>query len=251
MPCPDYDMLAAWAFNTVSAGSLPDESGLLTEHLKTCPACAQEYNRWYQIAQSWQVGTADGPGLADCPTENAMAEYLDGVLPADTRNQLEAHLAGCSHCVRQLAETHSLLTEVSRSTSVGRIALEWLQEGVRSIQSSLEAFRPVPLTTAPVLRGGSPIDALRWELEHGALLLQVTAQRASSEHLTLHLALTRSSEPEKDFRIAIRTGGVLLESRRANDNGTAVFFSLPAANYDIEVSACDEPFHFAIEIPHA
>jgi anti-sigma factor RsiW len=43
-----------------------------------------------------------------------MAAYLDGVLPADDRDRLEAHLAGCPHCSEYLAQLRATIKALGR-----------------------------------------------------------------------------------------------------------------------------------------
>jgi anti-sigma factor RsiW len=38
-----------------------------------------------------------------------MADYLDGVLPAQDKTRLEAHLAGCPHCSEYLAQLRAVI----------------------------------------------------------------------------------------------------------------------------------------------
>lgn len=43
-----------------------------------------------------------------------MAAYLDGRLPAETREQIESHLAGCTECRNELVQTRQLLRQNRR-----------------------------------------------------------------------------------------------------------------------------------------
>lgn len=41
--------------------------------------------------------------MANCPNDNDMACYIDGLLPDDEVRQLERHLLGCDRC-REIVE---------------------------------------------------------------------------------------------------------------------------------------------------
>ena len=43
-----------------------------------------------------------------------MAAYLDGVLPAQDRARLEAHLTGCPHCSEYLAQLRATIDALGR-----------------------------------------------------------------------------------------------------------------------------------------
>jgi anti-sigma factor RsiW len=43
-----------------------------------------------------------------------MAAYLDGVLPPEDRDRLEAHLAGCPHCSEYLAQMQATIDALGR-----------------------------------------------------------------------------------------------------------------------------------------
>jgi len=43
-----------------------------------------------------------------------MAAYLDGVLPAQDRARLEAHLSGCPHCSEYLAQLRATIDALGR-----------------------------------------------------------------------------------------------------------------------------------------
>jgi len=42
--------------------------------------------------------------MGDCPTSEALAEYLEGGLPPERRLRLEEHLAGCPDCCTSFAQ---------------------------------------------------------------------------------------------------------------------------------------------------
>ena len=49
--------------------------------------------------------------MADCPTTEILAEYLEGGLPPKRRLRLEEHLAGCADCSTSFAQATIFLLE--------------------------------------------------------------------------------------------------------------------------------------------
>ncbi|HXT51174.1 MAG TPA: zf-HC2 domain-containing protein, partial [Thermoanaerobaculia bacterium] len=49
--------------------------------------------------------------MADCPTTEILAEYLEGGLPPERRLRLEEHLAGCPDCCTSFAQATIFLLE--------------------------------------------------------------------------------------------------------------------------------------------
>jgi hypothetical protein len=251
MTCPDPEKLSELAFMAAAGRDLLPNATKTLAHMDRCESCTALYSEWVAIAISGRESLVDVVATSPCPEENTIAEYFDGVLSGADHDRVEEHMAACGSCVRQLCELHSLLLESSRPAPLRRIALEWLQEGLRVIEASTEAFRPIALAPAPVLKGNDIPSSFSWEAEQEGYTLRITVQRSSGEHLTLHLFLKHGEAPESGRRIFVRCDGELIESRRTKEDGTMVLFGLAVANYDVEIDIPGGPLTFSIEFPVA
>ena len=249
MNCPGNDTLAELAFSKVSGGTLPPDAGALATHIRTCTTCAAGHAQWLQIAHAGRAAMLDANKSSPCPDENRLAEYFDGVLASDERAHIEQHLAGCGPCVRQLCELHSILSESAQHVPLRRIALKWLREGLRVLETTAETLRPVTLSPAAVLRDSRLPEALRWETAQDGYHLEITVQRTSAGTLTLHLALRQGTSPVPGHRVSIREKGALLESRATDAEGMADFFGLIPSEYAVEVTLPSGPLTIAIAFP--
>lgn len=249
MNCPGTQTLADWAFSKASGDTPPAEAAALAGHLTACPECSARYAQWLRIARTGRAVAAESAVAAPCPGENTLAEYVDGVLASDARDQVERHLAQCGPCVRQLCELHSILMEVNQQVPLRRVALEWLRQGIRVLEATADSMRPVALATAPVLRGSHTPDALCWETFEDGFTLKLTVQRTTSGTLTLHIALRQGEAQAPGYQIALRAAGALLESRATDGAGMAEFFGLAPDEYTVDVTLPGGPLTVAVSFP--
>ena len=63
--------------------------------------------------------------MADCPTSEALAEYLEGGLPPERRQRLEEHLAGCPDCCTSFAHASLFMHEEHEAE---RVAGWWARD---------------------------------------------------------------------------------------------------------------------------
>lgn len=55
-----------------------------------------------------------------CPSEEKMACYLDNLLNADEREEVEGHLVKCDNCLRQTILLHGIKSETNKNNPIGR-----------------------------------------------------------------------------------------------------------------------------------
>lgn len=249
MNCPGTQNLADLAFRKAAGKETPAEAAALADHLATCSECAAGHAGWLRIALAGRAVAEASTAAAPCPGENALAEYMDGVLASEERDQLERHLAQCGPCVRKLCEVHSILAEVTEPVSVRRIALEWLLGGLRVLEATAESMRPVALSAAPVLRENRAPEALCWETVEDGFTLNLTVQCTTGGSLTFQLSLRQGDERAPGYRVALRAAGTLLESRVTDSAGMADFFGLTPDEYTVEVALPGGPLTVAVAFP--
>ncbi|MBI2422686.1 MAG: zf-HC2 domain-containing protein [Candidatus Hydrogenedentes bacterium] len=248
MPCPDSETLmelAIGAATGVAQHSAGDAA--IHAHLASCAPCTSAYSEWLLVAQAGRQAVAAPGSAGECPDENSLAEYLDGILPGLERRALELHFAACPPCLRQLCEVHSLLAEAQRATAPHKIALQWLKEGLRLVSAAADVFTPVTLNPAPVLWGREMPDALAWDMAQDGYHLRIALQHSGPARLNLHLALQLDGAPAPGPRILLRHGGAILESRVMDELGSASFLGLEAANYDVEIGLPERSLRFEVE----
>jgi len=61
-----------------------------------------------------------GEERAGCPDEESMAGYLGGNLQGKVKEQLEAHLSGCSFCADELVAAYQAIEETGEQTETGK-----------------------------------------------------------------------------------------------------------------------------------
>lgn len=243
MQCPHPDKLSEFAFEGVS--EVPGADALLS-HLRMCPSCASIYAEWQSIVAAVRSAFAIKSATPTCLEDNTFAAYVDGTLPDVERDAAEQHLATCARCLRQLCELHTVLVEAMQPVRTHVLVLEWLRDGIRSLESQVEAFRPVALMPVPVLRGAEAAQALAWEAEQDGYVLRLTVQQASAQQFTLHLLLQLDGIPQPRQRVLVRTGGALVESRLTGMDGTVTLYSLDLTDYDIELQLPERPLVFRL-----
>ncbi len=121
-------------------------------HLEKCPSCRE---RAGEIARLQNKLTARLYRLT-CPSPIELGDYQMGLLPSSQRMAIAQHLRECPHCMRELAQLRSYLSELAPPPRTS------ILEGVRVLVARLtgEGGRAAGGTTlAPAyagLRGGSP-----------------------------------------------------------------------------------------------
>lgn len=63
--------------------------------------------------------------MGDCPTSEALAEYLEGGLPPERRQRLEEHLAGCPDCCTSFAQASLFMHDEHEAE---RVAAWWARD---------------------------------------------------------------------------------------------------------------------------
>ncbi len=89
---------------------------------------------------------------AGCPDEESLGGYLGGNLRGKAKEELEAHLAGCSFCVDEVVAAHKAMEEAETET-VPRQLMERVMALSRNFREN---------KTSLTLRSGWP--GLHWSL---------------------------------------------------------------------------------------
>jgi hypothetical protein len=175
----------------------------LQGHLELCAFCRERLN---DLARFQGVVTA-GLFRLRCPSPVKLGEYHLGLLPDDTREAIERHLAECPHCTAEMAQLQGYLHRLAPDLEPRREAQPRPQPAQpgSSLLDELVA-RLLPRTLAPALRGEAqgPLVA-----EAEGITLVLDLQPADEGRLTIVGQLAAEDQD--------RWVGARAELRRAND----------------------------------
>lgn len=233
--CPADDKLLTAALGGGSAMTV-------AAHAATCPDCGPLWETFRAAASSARPTRRD----ADCLDDNALAEYIEGVITPGPRRHAEAHLAACAACTAQLAALHGLLEPGARE-SVPQIALAWLRDGLRTLDTIAAAFRPVELSLAPVLRDATGDAQLAWEFDSPSGPVRVVVQHESGQGATLRITPPVHAEAPR-CRVLLWSGGDLLEARTLHQGGVAEFADLALERHEVTVEIGDTDLRFDVDL---
>lgn len=187
----------------------------VAEHLARCPYCRE---RAAQLGRLQNRLTARLYRLT-CPTPLELGEYHLGLLRNEQKTAIAAHLRECPHCMRELAELKTYLSELApplEPSPVDRVKVLI----ARLFGERMDGQQPGTGSLAPafaMLRGGSsgPIT-----LEADGILIVLDAQPSDEARL----AITGQIAAEDQDRwtgasIELRQGEALRCTAAVNDLG--------------------------------
>src|SRR5262249_6232250 len=93
--------------------------------------------------------------LRSCPTDEDLAAFLDGFLPATERARITAHLAVCASCLELFAQTIYVPEDAGRIVGGGKVLPFPSRRGQEAPARKLEP--PTPRFHPPDAPSGQPI----------------------------------------------------------------------------------------------
>lgn len=200
-------------------------------------------------------------GRTECPDEEVLAGYLDGISLEEKRSDIEAHLADCSVCLEQAivackAEGRSGAEEAHRELVERVMALvpashgesPFLELVVRLVKDSLELIstsgKLVPITAPVGIRGrAKPLGTtlLQVEKEMGRLKVEVEVEAVEAGLCAVFVRVG-----EKDGRVVDGIRLTLFSRGRERASylarqGEAVFDRIPQGEYNLTISDSGTP----------
>ncbi|MCX6622462.1 MAG: zf-HC2 domain-containing protein, partial [Acidobacteria bacterium] len=129
-------MLKAYREKSLSAPELL----ALDDHLADCPACRQR--ACSGVAEhSWALidaGLRAGPVLGNAhPGYAQISSFVDDSLQPEERATMEAHLAACDACTREVEDLRQFAAELKRAPIPFRARHSWTWGGTAAIAASL------------------------------------------------------------------------------------------------------------------
>jgi len=234
--CPGDELLMDAALSAAAGTITSGDVRRAIEHAAVCDACGEALALFSGLRRAAKHPTVDG-ARGPCLDDNGLAEYVDGVMSWEDRVTAEAHLATCGHCVRSVADLHTLLAAAQPAQTAPQLALAWLRDGLKVVRAAVETFTAVPLAAVPVLDGSLCPKVLSWDLDSAAGPIRVTVQHDRGEKATLRLVLEGAPEPGRRCRVHLKSGGALLESRTLESTGAVEFSELDTEDYEVEIDA--------------
>ena len=195
-------------------------------------------------------------GRTECPDEEVLASYLDGIGAEERRSDIEAHLADCAVCLEQAivaygAEGRGDAEEAHRELVERVMALVPASHGeslflelvVRLVKNSLELIstsgKLVPITAPVGIRGrAKPLDTtlLQVEKEMGRLKVEVEVEAVEAGLCEVIVRVKdEGGRAAEGIRLTLFSKGREQASYLARQ-GEAVFDRIPQGEYNLAIS---------------
>jgi hypothetical protein len=193
----------------------------------------------------------------DCPDEEELASYLDGVLAETQRAQVESHLSDCSACLAEVCAAYKTSSEGRKDTVPQRIleramAIILADKGGDKnflnvvVQLALDCLKLVS-TSGELIPAEAPAGIRGKDKESDAAVLQVEKEL---DQCTVAMEVERIERELCQVAVTVKpkqgmvAGGIRLsllcgEREQASylaSQGTAIFERVPPGDYKLNVS---------------
>jgi len=202
-------------------------------------------------------------GRSDCPDEESLASYLAGRLSNETKESLEAHLAGCSFCVDEIVATRKaaqdtgpeIIPQRLMDRAMGLVTAKQRNEGVfdlvvRVVKDSIELVMTSgqwmnPAAAVPVGVRGRPqatrTSILQVEKEIGKFTVSVEVELIGASQCQVVVGLKDSLGNSVDnVRLTLLSEG-REQASYLTRHGEAVFDHIPKGEYHLSISESGNP----------
>ena len=107
-----------------------------------------------------------------CPSEEMIACYLDNLLNADEREEVEGHLVKCENCLRQTILLHGIKSETNENGPIGKLPVVRAGDGTNNrVHPRVSTLLPVEFKFHPGHNGVISGKANILNLSEGGLLM--------------------------------------------------------------------------------
>lgn len=203
---------------------------------------------------------------SNCPNIEAIACYVDGILPEKKRQALEAHIALCKSCGESIKVQKAVagsqkqeglmlapnyVTKRAKDLVNKQIGANVLELFIKFTDKAIEVVR----TTGDVLSGGQlqPAYVLRGKdtkltstqsiikvFDNIKVEIEVSRQREELNKLILKVKDDQTETPINDLRATLIEKSIELESY-ITQNGKAIFENIKPGKYSIRISKVRNP----------
>jgi hypothetical protein len=181
----------------------------------------------------------------DCPAEDLIAAYLEGILRGDALDRLEAHVAGCEECRAVLVEAALAHEQAGRSplrlpasarfrgmpktnTQEGSGVLELIYRTGRDLLERVTGLGTVQVLAPAPVRGDVSRNAYRLALS--GLQVDASVDRQENGKFEVWLRVLADTSPRPPCEWQLWSDDRLLEQQPA-DGGEVLFSDLGEGSY--------------------
>lgn len=210
--------------------------GRVAVHLERCAHCRERVKR---LARVQERLTARLYRLS-CPPAVELGEYHLGVLDTARAATIAAHVAGCVHCSREVAQLEGYLGDLASDLMIG--PLEQFKEQVTVLVASLVggAGRAGP---APAFAGvrGEQAGPLVYQADDVQVVLEIQDDAEHPDRKTI-LGLVTGKDPQ-GMQVSIWQDDQLVTQAPVDDLGNFLIPKLLSGSYELIVTGLDVEIH--------
>ncbi len=167
----------------------------VVEHIRSCSSCAAEARRYARA----QARLRQALHRFDCPTPQTLGEYNLGLVSAEDRVRIAAHVLECSACAEELRTLRAFLADEPPST-VGSGAAERLRRIVAALVTPRPGLAPVGL------RGAVGAVGRTYEAEGISISISVTPGTRRGRYALVGLVLFGTGADYSSTREVVLAG---------------------------------------------
>lgn len=224
MPCTDPGTVIPDELVAYGDGGAPLQ---VHEHLRHCPHCAGEANRYARL-QRRLTGMLR---RVACPSPHALGEYDLQLLGPDDRRRVTAHLRECPHCTDELHQLRGFLASEPAGALAGAAGR------VKRLIATLLAPGPAPGLASVGVRAGAAEASRLYQAADVTIRLSA-AGRASLDGLVWREAAELEAIAGELVTLTDARGSAV--STTIDDLGGFAFEGVPTGAYRLEVALGDE-----------
>lgn len=170
-----------------------------------------------------------------CLDDNAIAEFVDGVLAREERTLAERHLAACDRCLKQAVALRLLTEELTPRASVREFVLQWARKGLELVKRPAEGFQLAPLAPAAVLGTDTALAPCCWTQQVDDIEVEFAAVSRPDGRMDLSLRAMRHGAPLTDALIILHSYDGMLQAQQLSKSGDLLLDALEADFFALEI----------------
>ncbi len=233
------EKMAELAFGVANSEKLSGDDESLLERIQASPGARAQFDEYLRTISEARAALDEltRPAKAGLTPidDNTLAEYLDGVLGDEEREQIEARLVREPGALKQLVGLAELLGSGADETSAVTFVIELAKKGLRLLSHPAEGFEMIHLQPAAVL-GPEQVQPIQsWTQRLGPVHVHCTLQATKEDLLGLTIKLISPDPPPNGTRISLMVDGKLVQSDVVPGSGEVTLRNLEPAIYDLDI----------------
>ena len=211
-------------------------------HLERCPHCHGRAQRLARLQERLTTGLY----RLSCPPTVELGEYHLGVLDSVRAATIAAHMAGCVHCSREVAQLEGYLVDLAPDLVTS--PLEQFKEQVRVLVASLVGgARGAGPDSAFAGVRGEQAGPLVYQVDDVQVVLEIQDDAEQADRKTI-LGLLIGKDPQ-GMQVSLWQDDVFVTQAPVDDLGNFVIPQLLAGSYELIVTGLDVEIHIqALEL---